>query len=88
MPTLSSLIKGLQCPRCGHLNTYVIQTVEHTENVNGNTVTVAVNAGVCTNCGERLYDDTATQKIVAAVQALRSGQLGGLEQTGYAYQAL
>ncbi len=88
MPTLESLIKDLQCPRCGRLNTYVIQTVEHTEQVNGNTVTVAVSAGVCTNCGERLYDDAATQRIIAAVRALRSGQLGGLKQTGYAYQAL
>ena len=88
MPTLESLVKDLQCPRCGLRNTYIVQAVEHTENVNGNTVTVAVSAGVCTNCGERLYDDAATQKIVAAVRALRSGQLGDLKQTGYAYQAL
>jgi len=88
MPTLESLIQDLQCPRCGHANTYVIQTVDHTENVSGNTVTVVVNAGVCTNCGERLYDDAATQKIVNAVQALRAGRVGELEQTGYAYQVL
>lgn len=85
MPTLAELLEGLQCPRCGRENTYAIRTVEHTEKVGPDTVTVTVEAGVCTNCDERLLDSAATRKVQQAVQKLRSGAVAELERTGSAY---
>lgn len=33
MATLQALIDGLQCPRCGNSNTYVVRDIERTERV-------------------------------------------------------
>lgn len=86
MVTLAKKLEGLQCPRCGRVNTYVIQDVEHTERVGRDTVTVTVTVGVCTNCGEQALDTTATHKIQDAINKLKSGALSDLVHVGEAYQ--
>ncbi len=75
MPKLEDMIAGLQCPICGHVNTYEIRDVDVTFKVGGDTVTVTVRAGVCHVCGERAFDAIASSKIDAAVAALRSSSL-------------
>lgn len=84
-PTLAELLEGLHCPRCGRENTYVIRTIEHTEKVGLNTVTVTIEAGVCTNCDEHVLDATATRKVQQAVQKLKCGAVADFERTGTAY---
>lgn len=86
MATLAEKLEGLQCPRCGRINTYVIQNVEHTEKVRENTVTVTITAGVCTNCGEQALDSAATTKVQRAVEQLRSGAISKFEHMGEAYR--
>ena len=85
MPTLEALIAGLQCPRCGHDDTYIIRTIERTERVDSDTVTVTLRIGECTVCGEQALDDVATHKLFDAVQKLRDGSVTQLLQTGAAY---
>ena len=87
MATLEAMVEGLQCPRCGRENTYVIRDTEWTEKVAANTVTVTVRAGVCTNCGEEALDSVATRAIQAAVEKLRAGAYTELAHMGEAYHA-
>lgn len=87
MPSLAAMIEGLQCPRCGREDTYVIREIDHTERVGHNTVTVTVTAGVCTNCGETALDDAAVQEIMDAVDKLRDGHTDQLVHAGEAYEA-
>jgi hypothetical protein len=47
---------------------------------------VKVLAGVCSNCGEELLDDTATEAISAAVNRLKAGDVESLARTGSAYR--
>ncbi|HEU4783656.1 MAG TPA: hypothetical protein VFS83_09980 [Ktedonobacterales bacterium] len=86
MATLAEKLDGLQCPRCGHLNTYVVRDIEHTEKVGHDTVTVTVTIGVCTNCGEQALDSAATRKIQDAVNKLKNGAVSDLVHIGEAYQ--
>jgi YgiT-type zinc finger domain-containing protein len=76
MATPAELLAGLQWPRCGRENTCVIRDIEDTERVGHDTVAVSVTAGVCTNCGETVFDSAVTTEIEAAVDKLRSGQTG------------
>lgn len=86
MATLAEKLEGLQCPRCGRENTFVVRDVEHTEKVGPDTVTVAITVGVCTNCGEEALDSAATRKIQEAVNALKTRALSDLVHMGEAYQ--
>jgi len=86
MPSLEEMIAGLQCPICGHVNTYEIKDVEETFKVSSDTVTVTVRAGVCHICGERAYDAITSSKVEAAVDTLRSGILTQLQREGEAYR--
>ncbi len=86
MPKLDELLEGLQCPRCGHENTYVPRSVDFTAKVGNDTVTVRVIAGVCTNCGEQLLDSAATQKVSDAVRRLQEGNISDLVHMGEAYR--
>ncbi|HEX6796195.1 MAG TPA: YgiT-type zinc finger protein [Ktedonobacterales bacterium] len=87
MATLAEKLAGLQCPRCGREDTYAIRDVEYTARVGHDTVTVIVMAGVCTNCGETVFDSAATKSIEVAVDKLRSGHTDGLIHAGEAYEA-
>ncbi len=84
MATLEEKLVGLQCPRCGRENTYVPRDIEYTAKVGGNTVTMTVRAGVCTNCGEQLLDTAATDKIEEAVRKLRQDYASDLVHMGEA----
>jgi YgiT-type zinc finger domain-containing protein len=84
--SLPELLKGLQCPRCGRVDTYEVREIDFTERVAGDTVTVKVLAGVCSNCGEELLDDTATEAITVAVNRLKAGDVASLARTGSAYR--
>jgi YgiT-type zinc finger domain-containing protein len=87
MVARAELLEGLQCPRCGRKNTYVIRTIEDTEKVGPDTVTVSVEAGVCTTCDERLLDSAATRKVQEAVRRLKAGAVAELNRTGNAYMS-
>jgi YgiT-type zinc finger domain-containing protein len=63
MAALAELLEGIICPRCGRENTYVVREVEQVIPVNHDVVTVPLTVGECTYCGERLLDDTATQRL-------------------------
>ena len=82
---LAELLEGVMCPRCGREDTYVIKTIEHTEKIGPDTVSILVEAGVCTNCDERLLDAAATARIQDAVRKLKSGATVDLRRTGDAY---
>lgn len=86
MATLEEKLTGLQCPRCGKENTYVPREIEYTAKVGGDTVTVTIRVGVCTNCGERLLDTAATDKVAAAVGKLQQGRISDLVHMGEAYR--
>ena len=88
MVTLAQLIQGLQCPRCGNSNSYIIHDIDRTENIGGNTVTVRLTVGECTICGEQALDDAATQRLFDAVEKLQKGSFTGLQYTGEAYRSL
>ena len=38
--SLPELLKGLQCPRCGRIDTFEVREIDFTERVAGDTVTV------------------------------------------------
>jgi hypothetical protein len=86
MATLAELIAGLQCPRCGHDDTYVICNIERTERVGNNTLTIPLTVGECTICGEQALDDAAMRKLFDAVQELRNGNVSHLVHMGDAYR--
>lgn len=86
MPALEDLLEGLQCPRCGHENTYAPREIDFTTKVGNNTVTVTVTAGVCAVCGEQLLDTAATDKVSDAVARLRQGDVSQLAHMGEAYR--
>ncbi len=86
MPTLPELIAGIQCPRCGHENTYVIREVEEVLSIDGDTVAVRITVGECSYCGERLLDRQATHKLEEAAEKLRAGATTDLIHTGEAYR--
>ena len=62
MATLAEQLEGLQCPCCGHVNTYVGRGIEHPKKSSQDTVTVTVTADLCTNCGEQALDSAAAEK--------------------------
>jgi hypothetical protein len=84
--SLSELLQGPLCQRCGRIDTYEVREIDLTERVAGDTVTVNVLAGVWSNCGEELLDDTATKAITAAVNRLKAGDVADLARTGSAYR--
>lgn len=88
MTTLQELIDGLQCPRCGNIDTYIVRDIERTERVGNNTVSVALTVGECQVCGEQALDDLATRKLFDAVQELREGKLSQLVHMGEAYRRM
>lgn len=67
MTTLEGLLGAVRCPQCGRENTYTAQDVDIAAQVNGDMIHVTVKAGVCANCGERLFDSTATSAISKAM---------------------
>jgi len=88
MATLEEKLTGLQCPRCGRENTYAPREVEYTAKVGGDTVTVTIRAGICTNCGGQLLDTAATEKVAEAVRKLQQGHISDLVHMGEAYRYL
>lgn len=86
MAQLEEMLEGLQCPICGHENSYHIADVDVTYKVGENTVTINIHAGVCQICGEHAYDAQTSAKIDSAVQALRTGTLAQLHHEGEAYR--
>jgi len=85
MATLAEKLEGLQCPRCGRENTYVIRDIERSEIVGHDTVTVTITVGVCTNCGEQALDSVAMRKVSDAIEQLKAGEISKLVHMGEAY---
>jgi len=86
MPALTELLDGIQCPRCGHENTYAIREVEEVLSIDGNSVAVRITVGECSYCGEHLLDRQATHKLEDAAEKLRAGATADLIHTGEAYR--
>jgi YgiT-type zinc finger domain-containing protein len=85
--TLDEMIDGLKCPRCGHEETLVAQVVEEPITVGENVVIVPLRAGVCSYCGERVFDPEAMARIDAAIIEVRSGNVAALTHVGEVYRA-
>jgi len=85
MPTLAELLDDILCPRCGRENTYSIREVEQVISVEGDAVTVTLTVGECSYCGERLLDDTATNRLQEATRTVRQRGLAELTPTGTVY---
>ena len=86
MPSLEEMIADLQCPICGHVNTYTLKDIDVPYKIGNDTVTVTVRAGVCSVCGEHAYNAAASAKIDAAISALRTQAHAQLQQEGAAYR--
>ncbi|HEY7127766.1 MAG TPA: YgiT-type zinc finger protein [Ktedonobacterales bacterium] len=86
MASLAELLEGIICPRCGREDTYRVRQVEQAIPVNNDVVTVRLTVGECSYCGERLLDDTATQRLQEATRKVRQGALSELTSIGSVYQ--
>ncbi len=84
--TLDQMIATLRCPRCGHEHTLEAQDVEETLTVGNTVVQVPVRAGVCSYCGERVFDPVATDTIDAVIRAVRDGDTSHLVPVGQVYR--
>lgn len=86
MSTLNKLLPGIQCPRCGRINTYAPRQVEHDFPVgDGGTVTVALTVGECSFCHEQVLDTVATERVRQAIEQARAGS-DAVEPTGTTYR--
>jgi hypothetical protein len=86
MSTLDELLAGIQCPRCGRINTYAPPRVEYVFPVgDGSTVTVVLIAGECSFCHEQVLDTVATGHMRQAIEQARAGS-DAVEPTGIAYR--
>jgi hypothetical protein len=86
MSTLDELLSGIQCPRCGRINTYAPRQVEPAFPVGaGSTVTVALIAGECSFCHEQVLDSVATERLRQAIEQALAGS-DAVEPTGTIYQ--
>jgi DNA-directed RNA polymerase subunit RPC12/RpoP len=84
--TLDQMIATLRCPRCGHEHTLVAQGVVATLTVGSTVVQVPVRAGVCSYCGEHVFDPVATDTIDAVIRAVRDGDTSHLIPVGQVYR--
>jgi len=84
--TLDQMIATLRCPRCGHEHTLEAQDVEETLTVGSTVVQVPVRAGVCSYCGEHVFDPVATDTIDAVIRAVRDGDTSRLIPVGQVYR--
>ncbi|HEY7091930.1 MAG TPA: YgiT-type zinc finger protein [Ktedonobacterales bacterium] len=84
--TLDELIDGLKCPRCGHEQTFEAREVEEPITVGNDVVLVPLRAGVCSFCGERVFDTVAMAKIDAAIAQVRAGNVAALKHVGEVYR--
>jgi len=73
--TLEEMLPALRCPRCGHEHTLQPQDVVETLTVGTTVIQVPVLAGVCSFCGEHVFDSVATDKVDAIIQQVRSGNI-------------
>lgn len=85
--TLEEMIRAIRCPRCGHEHTLQAQDVEETVTVGTTVVQVPVRVGVCSFCGEHVFDPVATDKIDAIIREVRSGNTSHLVAVGQVYRA-
>ena len=85
--TLEELIQAIRCPRCGHEQTLHPQDVVETVTVGTTVIQVLVRAGVCSFCGEHVFDPVATDKVDAIIRQVRSGNMSQLVPVGQVYQA-
>ncbi len=85
--TLEEMIQSLRCPRCGHEQTLQAQDVVETLTVGTTVVQVPVRAGVCSFCGEHVFDPVATDKVDAVIRQVRSGNTSQLVPVGQVYRA-
>jgi YgiT-type zinc finger domain-containing protein len=85
--TLEEMIRAIRCPRCGHEQTLQAQDVVETVTVGTTVIQVPVRAGVCSFCGEHVFDPVATDKIDAIIREVRSGNISHLVPIGQVYRA-
>ena len=84
--TRDELIAGLKCLRCGHENTFEAREVEEPITVGNDVVLVPLRAGVCSFCGERVFDTVAMAKIDAAIAQVRAGNVAALTRVGEVFR--
>lgn len=85
--TLDEMIAGLKCPRCGHEGTLEAHEIEEPITVGANVVLIPLRAGVCSYCGERVFDPVAMARIDAVIAEAQSGHLATLTHVGEVYRA-
>ena len=85
--TLEEMIQSIRCPRCGHDHTLQAQDVVETLTVGTTVVQVPVRAGVCSFCGEHVFDPVATDKVDVVIRQVRSSNIGQLVPIGQVYRA-
>jgi len=85
--TLDDMIQAIRCPRCGHEHTLEAQDVDETVTIGTTVVQIPIRAGVCSYCGEHIFDPVATNKMDAIVQQVRSGNISHLVPVGQVYRA-
>jgi YgiT-type zinc finger domain-containing protein len=84
--TLAEMIRDLNCPRCGHEHTLEVRDIEEPLTVGHNVVEVPLRAGVCSYCGERVFDPVAMSKIDTVIVQMRAGNLAQFIHVGEVYR--
>ena len=85
--TLEEMIRVIRCRRCGHEHTLEAQDVDETVIVGTTVVQVEVRVGVCSFCGEHVFDSVATNIVDGIIVQVRSGNISHLIPVGQVYRA-
>ena len=72
-----------ECPICG--SEVMEKEVEKLIKGGNDAVILKVKAGVCTKCGERIYDKATHEKIQHLREDLKKGITDKLHPVGYTY---
>jgi YgiT-type zinc finger domain-containing protein len=83
---IAEMIKGLQCPICGHGDSYRLRSIDRIERVGNNTVIIPITVGQCDFCGEQIMNDETATRVFDARKKLAEGTFTGLTQIGETYR--
>lgn len=87
MQNIAEIIKGLQCFRCGHVDSYALRQLEFVVTVAGNTVLVPITVGQCDICGEQIMDDMTSAKLFETRQKLATGKVDDFVPVGQTFRS-
>jgi YgiT-type zinc finger domain-containing protein len=84
---IAEAIKDIQCPICGHIDSYRLRNIDKIEHIGNNTMIIPITIGQCDFCGEQIMDADTTTKVFEARKRLAEGAFGGFTPVGATYRS-